>query len=76
MDHLGCHCNRTILRQLQEGHVETISLPPHGLKLISPCHNSFFASLKARLRGSDTSTTKDKEDTFLRICEEYDPEVV
>jgi hypothetical protein len=76
MDRVGCYSNPTVLRQLQETHIKPCLLPPQASKLISPCDTSFLASLKARLRGLDTSTTEAKEAAFLRICGEYDPEVM
>jgi hypothetical protein len=76
MDRLGCHRNREVLAQLLEGKMESFLLPPHAAKLIFPCDNSFFASLKAQLRTMNTSTVAHKRAAFLHLCEEYNPEMM
>jgi hypothetical protein len=55
--------------------MELFLLPPHAAKLISPCDNSFFTSLRAPLRTANTSMVEDKR-AFLHLCEEYNPEMV
>jgi hypothetical protein len=76
MDRLGCHRNRDVQERLREARIEPFLLPAQSAKFISPCDNSFFSSLKARLRTMDTSTSTAKEAAFLQICREYDPETV
>jgi hypothetical protein len=76
LDRLGCHRNRQVLKTLEDGHLHRFLLPPQAAKLVSPCDNSFFASLKARLREMDTSTPEAKEAAFKQVCVEYDPEMV
>jgi hypothetical protein len=56
--------------------MEPFLLSPQAVKLIFPCENSFFASLKARLRTMNTSTVENKRAAFLHLCEEYNPEMV
>jgi hypothetical protein len=76
MDRLGCYWNREVLAQLQQREMEPFLLSPQAAKLISPCDNSFFASLKARLRTINTSTVEDKRAAFLDVCEEDNPGMV
>jgi hypothetical protein len=61
LDRFGCHRNRQVLKQLEEGHIHPFLLPAQKAKLVSSCDNSFFASIKARLRAMDTSTPQAKE---------------
>ena len=76
LDHLGCHRNKKVLQTLEDGGVHTFLIPPQASKLISPCDNTFFASLKARLRQMNTATSEDKEAAFTMLCADYDLEIV
>jgi hypothetical protein len=70
-----CHHNRMVLRQWESEYVHPVLFPPQASKKISPCDNLVCASLKARLREMDPSTSEAKE-AFHQICSEYDPEMV
>jgi hypothetical protein len=62
--------------RLREAHIEPFLLPPKSAKLISPCDNSFFSSLKAWMRTMDALRAATKEAAFLQVCQEYNPETV
>jgi hypothetical protein len=76
LDRLGAHRNKKVLDTLEAGHVHPFLIPPQASKIISPCDNSFFSSMKARMRGQPTDTTEQKQEAFTRLCAEYDPEEV
>jgi hypothetical protein len=65
LDRLGDHRDREVLKTLEEVNVDSFRMPHQTAKLISPCDNSFFASLKSRLPKLDTSTTEAKKAVFL-----------
>jgi hypothetical protein len=76
LDRLWCDGNREVLRTLEEANIHLFLMPPQTAKLISPCDNSFFASLKARLGKLDMSTTEAKKAAFLQLCDQYNTDVV
>jgi hypothetical protein len=75
MDALAAHKNKDVQSILESQQIKSFVMPPQTAKLISPCDNSFFHSLKSRLAVMDTSTRDIKERAFMQICHDY-PEVM
>lgn len=70
-DNLKSHLNPDVQRVFLSHNIKTFPIPPHSAKFISVCDNSFFHSLKERLRKEDTTTSQNKEASFHKICKEY-----
>jgi hypothetical protein len=76
MDPIGCHRNKEMIATLETGGVYPFFIPPQASKYISPCENSFFSSMKARMRNMSTGMTKEKKAAFEMLCAEYPQEMV
>jgi hypothetical protein len=76
LDRLQAHKNPRIHQILQTHHVKPFLFPGQASKFISPCDNSFFSSMKARIRRMDTSTTEKKRVAFITLCNQFDPLIV
>jgi hypothetical protein len=70
------HRNKDVLETFELGGVHLLLIPPQVSKLVSPCDNSFFGSMKARIRRMRTETIADKEAAFQTLCAEYPRELV
>jgi hypothetical protein len=76
MDRLRCHRNKEVIATLETGGVHPFFIPPQVSKYISPCDNSFFMSMKDRMRNMNTETTEEKKAAFEMLCAEYPQEIV
>ena len=76
MDNLRAHLNSEVQEVFASFRVKTFPIPPHSAKFLSVCDNSFFHSMKERLRKEDTTTVSKKEAAFRRICNEYPPDMI
>jgi hypothetical protein len=76
LDCLWCHRNQEFLKTLKEANIHIFLMPPQTAKLISLFNNSFFGSLKARLRKLNTSTTEAKKAAFLQFRDACDADAV
>ena len=75
-DNLRAHLNVDVRNLFTELNITTFTLPPQSAKYCSVCDNSFFASLKARMRKMNTETTERKELVFKEICMNYPKELI
>lgn len=77
MDRLKAHENKQVIQELEDTYKFKVFLfPPQGARYASVCDNSFFHSLKARMRKMDTSTSVKKEEAFRIICQEFEPSII
>jgi hypothetical protein len=59
VDRLGAHRNNEVIETLEAGSVRPFLISSQASKLVSPCDNSFFASMKTRLPRTNTETIAD-----------------
>jgi hypothetical protein len=75
-DRLAIHMNRDICRLMESLCIKTFLMPPQSGKMIAPCDNFFFATLKNMMAKVDCSTTDLKEAAFNHLCINFPPETV
>ena len=76
LDGLQAHKNPASLRILAESGYKTFFMPPQAARLLSPCDNSFFSSMKARMKHMDLSTKEMKRAAFEEVCRTYPPDLI
>ena len=76
MDRLAAHRGSDVANILRRNNIEPFFMPPQTARFLSPCDNSFFASIKARLKWMNTSTTSLKKSAFIELCRVYPRDIV
>jgi transposase len=76
LDQLSIHKNRIIMNHMTDADIKVFLMPGQTGKLLSPCDNFFFASLKREMNKHDCSNSMLKEAAFNEICIDFSPEKV
>ena len=76
LDGLGAHKGSQVKEILNAYNIEVFITPPQAAKFLSPCDNTFFSSMKARMARLDTSTREKKIAVFRPVCAEFPPSMI
>ena len=76
LDRLAAHRGADARTKLEGSNITPFFMPSQAARIISPCDNSFFSSMKARLACMNTSTRDMKRRAFLQLYQDYPREIV
>jgi hypothetical protein len=75
-DRLATHLNAQVQETFENYGFTLFKLPPQSGKILSPCNNKFFVTVKAQMIGMETETSEMKQKAFFEVCDNIDASLV